>query len=126
MLRFYFYLNALLYAALAIWCTVSYLTTSKGSGYVTLNNSGRSEYLVIYGGLQIGLALFYFYLGQYPAAVGRVGVIFSLLLYAPIVLYRVVTVIRFSPVSGITWGTGALELFLLVFAVFLFARPVMP
>jgi hypothetical protein len=102
MLRSYLYLNTLLYAGLAVWCTVDYLKTSRGSGYVELDQSGRSEYLVIYGGLQLGLALFYFYLGRYPAAVGRVGIIFSLVLYAPIVLYRVATIIRFSPVSAIT------------------------
>ncbi len=124
MLRFYFYLNAALYALLAIWCTVSHLKTSKASGYVELNNSGHSEYLVIYGGLQLGLAFFYTYLGLYPAALGRVGAIFSILLYAPIVLYRIVTVLRYSPVSGITWGTGALELALLIGAIFAYTRPV--
>jgi hypothetical protein len=122
MLQFYFYLNAALYAVLAIWCTVSHLKTSHALGYVELNRSGQSEYLVVYGGRQLGLAAFYIYLAQYPAAVGRVGVFFSVMLYLPIVIYRLVTVVRFSPVSAITWGAGALELLLLLGALFLWWR----
>lgn len=124
MLRFYFYLNAVLYLSLALWCTLSHERTARGTGYIELNHSGHSEYLVIYGGLQLGLALFYAYLGYYLEAppLARVGALFSILLYAPIVIYRLVTVVRFSPVSSITYGTGVLELILLIGAVVAWQR----
>lgn len=120
--RAYFYLNAFLYAGLALWCTLSPAKTAQGIGYTELNRSGHSEYLVIYGGLQIGLALFYAYLGYHAETVARLGALFSVLLYAPIVAYRFVTVIRFSPVAGLTLGTAALESFLLLGALGLFFR----
>jgi hypothetical protein len=40
-------------------------------------------------------------------------------LYAPIVLYRVATIWKFSPVSPLTLCTGALELALLIAAIWL-------
>jgi len=119
MTKAYLFLNAALYLLLAIWCTVKHAQTSRASGFVALDNSGHSEYLVIYGGLQLGLAVFFWYLGAH-AEHHRVGVLFSLMLYAPIVLYRVATVIAFSPVSGITMGIAALETLLLISALLLF------
>ncbi len=123
MLRFYFYLNAALYAGSALWCTISPRKTAQAAGYVELNNSGRSEFLVDYGGLQWGLAAFFFYLGRYPAALGRIGAIFAVLLYAPIVFYRIATVVRFAPVSRVTYALAILEIALLIGAIVAVTRP---
>ena len=57
-MKIFLLVNAVLYFALAVLCTVRHLQTSRGSGYVQLDAAGHSEYLVIYGGLQLGLALF--------------------------------------------------------------------
>ena len=121
MTRSYLFINAMLYSLLAIWCTIQHNRTSAASGFETLNNSGHSEYLVIYGGLQLGLAVFYAHLGS-QTALHRTGVLFSVMLYVPIVVYRVMTILHFSPVSKITLGTGALELGLLVGAVALLIK----
>lgn len=114
-MKFYLAFNALCYAALAVWCTLAHERASVASGYASLNASGRSEYLAIYGGLQAGLALFFAYLATRPE-LHREGVRFALMLYAPIVVYRWVTLIRFGPVSAVTWGTGLLETGLLLAA----------
>ncbi len=119
MIKAYLWVNAVLYFALVIWCSLKHLQTSKASGYVSLDNSGHSEYLVIYGGLQLGLAIFFAYLAS-VVPLHRTGLVFSLMLYVPIVIYRVVTVITYSPVSAVTWATGALEVLLLVGAVVLY------
>lgn len=121
MTKAYLFLNAFLYFALVIWCSVKHGQTSRASGYLTLDNSGHSEYLVIYGGLQLGLAVFYAYLAL-SAPLYRTGLIFSLMLYVPIVIYRVATVLMYSPVSAVTLGTGALEVGLLIGALVLFFR----
>ena len=114
----YLFINAALYLLLAVWCTVKHRTTSAGSGYTALNTSGHSEYLVIYGGLQLGLAAIFAYFAAHPEY-HRLGLLVSLFLYAPIVVYRVVTVIQFKPVSAITLATGALEVLLLIVAAVL-------
>jgi len=111
----FFYVNAGLYAGLTAVCTVKSAQTAPGTGFVELNRSGRSEYLVIYGGLQLGLALFYFVLARDPNY-HRLGLLFSLLLYVPIVVYRIVTLLIYRPTSPVTLGTAALEIGLLLWA----------
>lgn len=59
MINLYFWVNALLYCLFALWCTFRKEQTSLASCFTGINNSGWSEYLVIYGGLQLGLAAFF-------------------------------------------------------------------
>ena len=91
----YLYLNAALYALFAVWCTVAATKTSHTIGYLALSSGGRSEYLVIYGGLQFGLAAI-FYLCARDSAFLKLGIAIALALYVPIVLYRAVTIARFN------------------------------
>ena len=112
----YLYLNAALYAGFALWCTLKYSSTARSLGYTSLDASGHSEYLVIYGGLQCGLAILFFLLGgrsEYHELGGWV----SLGIYAPIVLYRWSTIAIWRPVSGLTLAVALLETLLLVGAV---------
>ena len=121
MAAIYLYVNAGLYLLFAVWCTVAAPTTAVNLGYKTLSAGGRSEYLVIYGGLQVGLALIFFLLARNPAYL-RLGITLSVALYAPIVLYRAVTVAMNWPVAGLTLATGALELVLLIAALILLGQ----
>ena len=117
-MQIYLYANALLYGIFAIWCTVAFRSTSSALGYSVLNNSGSSEYLVIYGGLQAGLACA-FVLFARDSRLHPVGVQFAVCLYGPIVIYRAATLIRFAPVSGLTLATAALEFALLILGLVL-------
>ncbi len=116
MVAAYLYLNAVLYLVFAVWCSLRWRETSKAMGFVTLSHSGQSEYLVVYGGLQLGLAIAFFLLARDPS-LHRFGLLFSLALYAAIVAFRVPTALAFSPVSSTTWIVAGLEVFLLVAAV---------
>ena len=120
----YLYVNAALYLLFAAWCTFSPWKTSLNLGYQALSSSGRSEYLVIYGGLQLGLAALFAYTAMNPQ-LQRHGVLIALFFYVPIVAYRVFTVLRFWPVRSTTLYVGALELLLLVAGILLWclARP---
>ncbi|MES2662400.1 MAG: DUF4345 domain-containing protein [Pseudomonadota bacterium] len=118
MIEVYLWINAAIYILFALWCTFQKTQTSKASGYLTLNNSGWSEYLVIYGGLQFGLAGFFGYLAS-QAELHQIGIIFSLILYVPIVLYRLTTVYKFRPVKRITLAIATMEIILLLAAVIL-------
>lgn len=117
-MKAYLLVNSALYVLFALWCTLKATNTANNLGYVSLNNSGRSEYLVIYGGLQIGLAVMFFLLSR-DAAFHKLGILISIGLYAPIVLYRLVTIGKFSPVSPLTLSVGALETGLLIAAVWI-------
>jgi hypothetical protein len=121
MVATYLYLNAGLYVLFAVWQTLSPWQTSTSLGFLTLSSSGRSEYLVIYGGLQLGLAAFFIYTAL-SQSTHRLGLIFAACTYAPIVLYRVATVARFWPVKSLTISVAALEFALLVLALLLLAQ----
>ncbi len=115
MIAIYLWINAALYALLALWCTLMPAKTSQSIGFIELSNSGQSEYAVIYGGMQFGFA----FLFAWAALSGnhRFGLIFALALYVPILLFRIISVARFWPVSTTTLATGVLEIVLTACAV---------
>jgi hypothetical protein len=119
----YLYVNAALYLLFAVWSTLTPWKVAPNIGYETLSASGRSEFLVVYGGLELGLAALFAYMAANPP-LQRPGVVIALFFYAPIVAYRLVTVLKFWPVSRMTLGVGSLELALLVWGVLvlLFSR----
>ena len=121
MMALYLWVNAFLYALFAAWTTLSPLKTSSSMGFEVLSSSGRSEYLVVYGGIELGFAVF-FALTAWQAQWQRLGVIFAVCLYAPIVLYRVITVWKFWPVKPLTLQVGSLEVALLVVGLVLLLR----
>lgn len=114
----YLWLNAALYAVFCAWCTLRWASTSSALGYVQLNGSGRSEYLAVYGGLQLGLAIAFALLAMNPQH-HRTGVLFALVLYAAIVPFRWASVALLGPVERITVYTGVLETVLLLWALVL-------
>ncbi|MES2636324.1 MAG: DUF4345 domain-containing protein [Pseudomonadota bacterium] len=118
MIEFYFWFNAIIYFIFAIWCTFKRKDTAVASGYLQLNNSGWSEYLVIYGGLQIGLGLIFTYMAL-NTIFYKIGLVFAVLLYIPIVLYRVITIFKFRSVKRLTLVIGFMEILLLGGAIIL-------
>ena len=112
----YLWLNAALYAVFSAWCALRWSSTSAALGYVQLNGSGRSEYLAVYGGLQLGLAIG-FALFAMHAQHQRMGVLFALVLYAAIVPFRWASVAMLGPVERLTLMVGALETGMLLWAL---------
>lgn len=121
MVKLYLLFNAVLYAGFAVWCSLKWAQTSQASGYLTLNNDGRSEYLVIYGGLQLGLAAFFAYVG-FNSQHQAVGLVFALCIYFAIVLYRLVSIGMHWPVGSVTLGIAALEVLLLITGIIVYAK----
>jgi len=121
MIEIYLWANAVIYILFALWCTFQKNQTAKASGYLTLNNSGWSEYLVIYGGLQFGLAFFFAYLAT-NTELHQTGISFALMLYIPIVLYRFFTIYKFRPVRPTTLAIASMEILLLIVAIVCFTR----
>ena len=112
----YLWLNAAVYAVFALWCTLRLSSTASSLGYTALSNSGHSEYVTVYGGLQWGLALI-FALFAWKPELHRVGMLASILLYAPIVIHRLASVLRFAPVEKLTYAVATLEVVMLLAAV---------
>jgi hypothetical protein len=117
----YLWLNSALYLLFAVWVTLSPWKTAASIGFEKLSAAGRSEYLVVYGGMELGFALF-FAITAMSDQYRRLGLIFALCLYAPIVLYRVITVPLFWPVASTTLVVAVLELALLAWGAVLLLR----
>lgn len=120
MLKVYLYFNALLYALLAVWCTLMPAQTAAAVGFQVLDKSGQSEYLVIYGGLQLGMAFLFAYFARTDQP--RNGLVLSLAFYVPIVIYRAFTLANLWPVQATTTALAVLEWLLLGAALYLWAR----
>ena len=120
MTSIYLYINAAIYLLFSIWCTVAASSTAQSLGFISLNSSGKAEYLTVYGGLQLGLAIIF----GWTAWSGelRFGLIVALALYVPIVLWRIAGVSMNWPVANSTLYVAGLELAMLVAAVLLWFK----
>ena len=100
--RIYLTVVGLLYAALAAWCSIDPATTSEKVGFERIGGSGRSEFFVIYGGLEFGLALICL-----MPWVNRDFTMASLwaciLVHASLVVFRTVSFGLYSDLSPITY-----------------------
>lgn len=119
----YLYVNAFLYFLFAIWCTIKTEGSSKFLGYSFLNNSGRIEYITIYGGLQLGFGIFLLYCAYKDRFD---GVIFCIALYAGIVLARVSSILILrKDITSATYMVGSLELLLLLWGMYVWYQKAM-
>lgn len=121
MIRIYLSANALLYALFAAACMLNPERLARAVGYYTLDNSGSSEFLVIYAGLELGFAAFYFAAAR-SADLERPALLFSLCLYGGIVAFRLPSLLIYHPVRTITYALAAGELLLLGAAALLLRR----
>ncbi|MEP7312842.1 MAG: DUF4345 domain-containing protein [Pseudomonadota bacterium] len=120
-MKAYVLANAVLYFLFAVWCTIRPDATATSLGFISRNAGGYSEYLVIYGGLQLGLAGFFLWTSRSEHLLPA-GLMLALAMYVPIVIFRTVTVIRWWPVPTVTAATAALEIALLVWGLIVFAN----
>jgi hypothetical protein len=120
MVNAYLYFNAALYALLAAWCTLLPAQTAAAVGFQLLDKSGQSEYLVIYGGLQSGMAFLFAWFAWTRQP--RNGLVLALAFYVPIVAYRAFTLAQLWPVGVTTTALAVLEWLLLIAAVALYMR----
>ena len=116
MTALYLWFNAVMYAVFGLWCAIALDATSANLGYVALSSSGRSEYFTVYGGLQWGLGLVFALMALRPD-LHRTGVLVGIALYAPLVLHRTISLLRFGPVETMTLGIAALEVAMLLAAL---------
>lgn len=117
----YLVVNAVLYAAFALVSSLMPNRIAASLGF-TLDAQGRIEFLTVYGGLELGLALFYGWATFSGPAQQRVALTFSLFLYAGLVLFRMAGIVRYGVPGATMLAVAALELVLLAGALVLILR----
>ncbi|MBL9088372.1 MAG: DUF4345 domain-containing protein [Planctomycetia bacterium] len=118
----YLAFNAVLYAVLGLWCALAPGTTSTFVGLAPVGAAGASEWLAVYGGMQLGFAAWFGLAAARPAHRAS-GLAFAALVYGGIVALRTTAVARvgFEALGNARFAYG-LELGLLAAALVLLAR----
>lgn len=117
----YLVLNAVLYALFALASAVVPERIAAALGF-TLDAQGRVEFLTVYAGLELGLAAFYGWAVYAGAAPQRSALLFSLFLYAGLVLFRMTGIFRYGVPGTTMLAVAGLELVLLLGALALTLR----
>lgn len=121
--RIYLVLVSLLYMLLAIACSIWPEATSNKVGFELLGDSGQSEFLTVYGGLEFGLALVLLS-SLIVKDMLKFGVVACVLIHASLVGFRTVSLFLFSGVDPFTYRLAAGEWFILLsgMAILCFSR----
>ncbi len=122
--KIYLIIVALLYISLAIWCTVAPRMTSEKVGFQLIGGSGQSEFLTVYGGLEIGVALVLLYFALFRPDTIRDGVLVCVLIHGSLVVFRSVSLFAFEGIGSFTYrlAIGEWAIFLLGLAIWIFTK----
>lgn len=126
----YLALNAVLYVALGLWCALDPATTSRFVGLQPTGPAGHTEWMAVYGGLELGLGVFFALAAARPG-LRRAGVLFGVCLYAGLATLRSVAVLQVAPAEGLAAlgharGLWATELLLLALGLLALRRTPRP
>ncbi len=106
----------LLYLGLAIWCSFDPQTTSAKVGFELQPGSGESEFVTVYGGLELGMALIFFLPLVWNEATRFSGVS-CLLIHACLVLFRTISFFNFAGIDSFTYRLAIGEWVILLVSV---------
>lgn len=121
--RIYLALVGLLYAGLAAYCSLKPADAARKVGFERLGDSGKSEFLTVYGGLEFGLALLLLAPLVRPATTGY-ALFACIAVHGSLVAFRAVSVALHRDISPFTTrlAVGEWVIFLLSLAVWWWVR----
>jgi len=111
--RIYLTVVGLMYVGLAAWCSIDPATTSTKVGFDRIGGSGQSEFLVIYGGLELGIAMV-FLLPWINRDYTHAALLACLLIHGCLVAFRTVSLFLYSDISSMTYKLAIGEWVILV------------
>lgn len=97
-----------LYVLLGIWCTLRPTSTARAVGFDLIGGGGLSEFVTVYGGLEVGLGAAMIVTAIVPELRAG-GLVFALVLSAMLPLFRAPTLFALS-VPTTTWILAAVEI----------------
>lgn len=100
------------YLFLALWCTLRPEQTSAAVGFRLTPGSGQSEYLVVYGGLQLGLGLAFLWPWIRKDSLSY-ALLLAVLVHGAIVVFRTVGFLRYSDFQTTTYYLAGTEIVIL-------------
>ena len=101
--------NGVVYLALAAWCTLAPAKTSEALGFGLNTPSSRSEYIVVYGGLEAAMAAFFLLCAFRPNSI-ELGLWYGLITYGCLTLWRIGTLVFLEgPFSKFIYAVAPFE-----------------
>ncbi|MCU0877242.1 MAG: DUF4345 family protein [Pirellulaceae bacterium] len=97
------------YLALAAWCAFAPEQTSASLGLSLRPGSGQSEFLTVYGGLQLGLGLYFLLPWVRPDSTGTV-LLASVIVHGSLIAFRAVSLPLYGVKTSTTLVIAGLEL----------------
>lgn len=97
--RIFLFVLALLYIGLGIWCAVAPSTTSKKVGFDLIGEAGRSEFMTVYGGLEVGMGIMFALLAWRPESIAY-GLLACVAVHGGIVAFRTASFFLFDAMHG--------------------------
>lgn len=92
---------SLLYIGLGIWCAVAPATTSAKVGFERIGDAGRSEFLTVYGGLEVGIGIALALLAWRNESVVY-GLVTCVAIHGALVAFRSVSFLLYDAARGMT------------------------
>jgi hypothetical protein len=108
MTKAYLIINAISYLVFSLWCLLKPADTAQNLGYSFLNNGGKTEYMAVYVGMELGFCAFFTLCALYPKY-AETGLIFAVCLYLGLMLVRTITALKLGDIPTIIYVVGALE-----------------
>ena len=119
--RLFLLLVGLAYLSLGIWCSLLPEMTSASVGFDLHPGKGQSEFLTVYGGLEVGLGLVFLW-----PVVKRSDITFALhsclVIHSGLVLFRSISFFCYTRFETATYVLAAIEWTILVFSAILFIQ----
>ena len=96
------------YIGLGIWCAVAPQKTSKAVGFVLQPGQGQSEFLTVYGGLEVALGLLFLW-PLYKSEEVAFPLLACVVVHACLVLFRTIGFFVYTGFETTTYVLAALE-----------------
>lgn len=111
----------LLYLGLSLWCATAQATTSQKVGLTRQPGQGESEYLTVYGGLQMALAIMFLIPLIWESTLSPM-LLSCVIVHACLVFFRTVGFVQFSGFTKMTYQLAAGEWIIFVVSLGLLVR----
>ncbi len=108
MARGFLALVGFLYLLLAGWCSLAPQRTSAKVGFDLHPGAGQSEFLVIYGGLELALALLFLAPLVRPQVLMH-SLVACLIVHACLVIFRTASLLLYSGIGPTTYRLAVAE-----------------
>lgn len=108
MTRTFLAIVGIAYLALAAWCALKPGQTSNSVGLTLQPGSGQSEYLVVYGGLQLGLGLIFLW-PLLRQDTEYFVLVMCVVIHACLILMRTLSIALYPGIQTTTYALAVIE-----------------